>query len=150
MKMAVKMLIAYIRALCIDFFAVPVEDSKGLHIAIIAPDMVIRNVENNTRIIERDKGELFARLKRVYTATIVCPLLRPVMLLDTPYKRLKDIPPYHCMKSRGFELVVCDALNAAGYTATHKGNELASIDIVCAELGNIEVKIGRGKFKKEK
>lgn len=150
MTMAVRMMLAYIRTLDINFFAVPVEDSKGLHVAIVAPDIMVRNIENNSRIIERDKGELFARLKRVYTATIVCPLARPVMLLDTPYKRLKDIPPYHSMRSRGFELIVCNALNDAGFTATHKGNELASIDVVCMELGNIEVKVGRGKFKKEK
>ena len=146
MRRASIMLAAYIRALHINFFAVPVETAQGVEIAITAPDIMINCVETNAPTIERRKGEMFARLKRLYTATKVLPYYRPVARFSTPYKSVKDFPVHKGMRARGFELVVCDALNAAGDHAEHTGDDIGKADVISQMFGNIECKTGTGKL----
>lgn len=146
MKRASIMLTAYIRALQINFFAVPVETAKGVEIAITAPDILIDCVENDAPTIERRKGEMFARLKRLYTATKVLPYYRPVARFETPYKSVKDFPVHKGMRARGFEIVVCDALNSAGDKAEHTGDDIGKADIISEMFGNVECKTGTGKL----
>ena len=146
MKRATILLTAYIRALQINQFAVAIETAKGVEIAIVAPDILVDCVEHEAPIIERRKGEIFARLKRTYTATKTLPYYRPVARFSTPYKSVKDIPVHKSMKARGLEIVVCDALNAAGDTATHTGDNISSVDVVSQMFGNVECKFGGARL----
>ena len=146
MKRATIMLNSYIRALNISFFAIPVETAKCAEIAIVAPDIMTQCVENSAPVIERRKGELFARVKRLYTATKALPYYRPVARIETPYKHVKDFPIHAGMRARGFEIVVCEALNAIGDSATHSGDNIAQVDVVSKMFGNIECKTGTGKL----
>ena len=146
MKRATILLTAYIRALQIDNFAVAVETAKGVEIAIVAPNTMIDCVEFDAPVIERRKGELFARVKRLYTATKVLPYYRPIARFETPYKSVKDIPIYKNMRARGLELVVCAALVKAGDTATHTGNDISKVDVISAMFGNVECKFGTGRL----
>jgi len=146
MKRASIMLTAYIRALQINFFAVAVETAKGVEVAIVAPDVMTDCVEFEAPVIERRKGEMFARVKRLYTATKVLPYYKPVARFETPYKSVKDIPIHKNMKARGLELVVCDALNRAGDDAIHTGDDVSKVDVLSRLFGNIEVKFGTGRL----
>jgi len=140
MKMASKMFCKYIRDMQADFVAVPVE-GDCLKVAIVAPDMIVKCIEDSARVIERRKGERYARMKRVYTATIVCPLWRPVALIDTPYKRFKDVPTHCGMRSRGWEVVVADVTHG-----THKGDNAGVVDVKNSDYGDLECKCGSSKF----
>lgn len=146
MKRASIMLASYIRILQINFFAVAVETAKGVEVAIVAPDTMINCVEIDAPVIERRKGELFARVKRLYTATKVLPYYKPVARFETPYKSVKDIPVHKDMRARGLEIVVCEALNAAGDVATHTGDDITKVDVISKLFGNIEVKFGTGRL----
>lgn len=146
MKRASIMLAAYIRTLQINFFAVAVETAKGVEIAIIAPDTMIDCVECDAPVVERRKGEMFARVKRLYTATKALPYYKPVARFETPYKSVKDIPVHKDMRARGLEIVVCEALNNAGDCAIHTGDDVSKVDIISEMFGNIEVKFGTGRL----
>lgn len=146
MKRASIMLTAYIRALQINFFAVAVETAKCVEIAIVAPDIMVDCVESDAPVIERRKGEMFARVKRLYTATKALPYYRPVARFETPYKSIKDIPIHKNMKARGLELVVCNALNAAGDSAVHTGDDISKVDVISMMFGNVECKLGTGRL----
>ena len=146
MKKASIMLASYIRVLQVNFFAVAVETAKGVEVAIVAPDTMINCVESSAPVIERRKGELFARVKRLYTATKVLPYYKPVARFETPYKSVKDIPVHRDMKARGLEIVVCNALNSAGDIATHTGDDVFKVDVISKMFGNVEVKFGTGRL----
>lgn len=151
MKEASRYFLEAVRDLGIDFVALPLETTKALNIAITAPDRIYQLIEEESIMIQYDKGELYARWRRLYTATKVAPIIRPVLVIPTQYKRLKDIPPYHNMLSRGFEIVTRDALNNyyGDGDAVHIGDDISKGDVVSQHLGIIECKVGRGKFKKE-
>lgn len=140
------MLASYIRVLQVNFFAVAVETAKGVEVAIVAPDIMIDCVEHDAPTIERRKGEMFARVKRLYTATKVLPYYKPVARFETPYKSVKDIPVHKSMRARGLEIVVCDALNNAGDSAVHTGDDISKVDVISTMFGNIEVKFGTGRL----
>ena len=140
MKMASKMFVKYIRTMQADFMAIPVE-GDCLKVAIVAPDMVVKCIEEGARVIERRKGERYARMKRVYTATTVCPLWRPVALIDTPYKQFKDVPKHGGMIARGWEKVVADATHG-----THTGDNAGCVDVIDSDFGILECKCGGSKF----
>lgn len=146
MKRASIMLAAYIRALQINFFAVAVETVKGVEVAIVAPDTMVDCVENDSPVIERRKGEMFARVKRLYTATKTLPYYKPVARFETPYKSVKEIPVHKDMRARGLEIVVCEALNNAGDCAVHTGDDVSKVDVVSEMFGNIETKFGTGRL----
>ena len=146
MKRATIMLMAYIRALQINNFAIPCETAKGVEFCIIAPDTLMNCVEHDAPTIERRNGEMFARVKRLYTATKVLPYYRPIARIETPYKSVKEFPIHANMKARGAEIVLCNALNAIGDNAIHTGDSIGKCDVVSELFGNIEVKIGAGKL----
>lgn len=140
MKMASKMFAKYIRTMGADFIAVPVE-GDCLKVAIVAPDNVIKCIEDGARVVERRKGERYARVKRIYTATIVCPLWRPVALIDTPYKRFNDVPEHCKMRSRGWEIVVAEVTHGI-----HKGDNAGIVDVEGSDYGDLECKCGASKL----
>ena len=83
MTMALKMFLAYIRVLAIDFFAIPIEKPDGLYVGLIAPDLFVSAF--GSKLIYRRKGERFARLRRQYSPITVCPILRPIAQVKTIY-----------------------------------------------------------------
>lgn len=142
MKKATQMFLKYVRVMKIDFLAFPIEDyMNGLQIAIIAPDSMAAAIERGSNILGRDKGEMYARMKRRYRADKICPELHPVAIIKTGLKSVKDIPKHHNMQARGFELVVTQALNGI-----HRGDEIAKCDVTAPLFGNVECKFGRSKL----
>jgi len=146
MKRATILLKSYIRALSIDNFAVAIETAKGVEIAIVTNDTMINCIETDAPVIERRNGELFARVKRMYTATKALPYYKPIARLETPYKSVKDIPIYKSMRARGLEIVVCEALNSIGDNAIHTGDDISKVDVISEIFGNIECKFGAGRL----
>ena len=146
MKRATILLTAYIRALSIDNFAVAIETAKGVEIAIVAPDTMINCIESDAPVVERRNGEMFARLKRTYTATKTLPYYRPIARFTTPYKSVKDIPVHRSMRARGLEIVVCNALNTAGDKAKHTGDDISKVDVISEMFGNVECKFGGARM----
>ena len=141
-NMASRIARRYFRELNITFVGVAIQSARCVQIGFTVPDVIIDNIEQGTALCTRKRGELYARLRRNYKATFVCPLIHPIMVLDTPYQRIADIPEHKEMKSRGLELVALDALLSHGYHAIHTGDDIAKPDIQCDELGNIEIKYG--------
>lgn len=139
MTMALKMFLAYVRVLMIDFFAVPIEKPDGLYVGLVAPDLFAAAF--GTKLVYRRKGERFARLRRTYSPINVCPVLRPVLQVKTRYKRLSDVPPHCGMIARGFELVVTEALGGL-----HVGDNAGDVDVIHPIYGRIETKIGEGRL----
>jgi len=139
MTMALKMFLAYIRVLAIDFFAVPIEKPDGLYIGLIAPDIFAAAF--GSKLIYRRKGERFARLRRMYSPINVCPVLRPVLQVKTIYKRLNDVPPHCGMVARGFEKVVAETLGGE-----HVGDDAGNVDVIHQVYGRIEIKVGEGRL----
>ena len=119
MKMALKMFLAYIRVLAIDFFAIPIEKPDGLYVGLIAPDIFAAAF--GSKLVYRRKGERFARLRRMYSPINVCPVLRPVLQVKTQYKRLEDVPK-------------------------HGGDDAGDVDVIHPVYGRIETKIGEGRL----
>lgn len=152
MLKAIELFLEAVKALPIDYIAFPVEDSRRANIAIIAPETIVSMIESDSPMITYDKGEDFARMKRMYTVTKVAPIVRPVLVIPTRYRRVKDFPMHHGMIARGFELVTVEALNDffGEGNAIHRGDNVSSVDVVSKTLGNIECKIGRAKLKIEK
>lgn len=151
MLKAVELFLEAVHKLPIDFIAFPVEDSKRANVAIISPETIVNMIENDSIMIEYDKGEEYARMKRLYTVTKVAPIVHPVLIVPTRYRRVKDFPKHHNMTARGFELVVTESLNDffGDGDAIHKGDDISSVDVVSQMLGNIECKFGRAKLKME-
>ena len=69
------------------------------------------------------------------------PYLRPVHLIPTAYKSVKDFPIHCGLRARGFELVVAETLGAL-----HSGDKLRSVDVIDTMYGRIECKIGGGRL----
>jgi len=141
MKRGAKMVQTYTRKMKIDFFAFPVEKIDAVYIALIEPQTIIDAIENDLPIVERRKGELYYRMKRKYSAVNTLPYLRPVHLIRTSYRRVKDFPEHCGMIARGFEIVVSDTVGAI-----HSGDILRNVDVIDTILGRIECKIGGGKL----
>lgn len=141
MKRASSMVRTYVRKMGIDFFAFPIEKSNGVYIALVEPENIVNAIENDFPVVERRKGELFYRMKRMYSAVKVLPYLHPVHLVETNYKHVKDFPTHAGMQARGFELVVAEALNAI-----HTGDNINSVDAIQCVYGRIECKIGGGRL----
>ena len=139
MKMALKMFLAYIRVLAIDFFAVPIEKPDGLYIGLVAPDLFAAAF--GSKLIYRRKGERFARLRRMYSPINICPVLRPVLQVKTAYKRLEDVPKHCGLIARGFELVVAETLGGK-----HVGDDAGNVDVIHPVYGRIETKVGEGRL----
>lgn len=131
----------YVKKMGIDFFAFPVEMRDCMHIALIAPDSIINAIEHDSPMIEKRKGELFARLRRKYSPIHVMPAFHPVALIPTEYAKVADIPKHSNMIARGFEIVVASALQGK-----HTGDKLRSVDIIETEYGTIECKIGASRL----
>lgn len=141
MKRGAMMVRTYVRKMGIDFFAFPIEKGGNVYIALIEPDMIIQAIENDAPIVERRKGELFYRMRRVYSPVKALPYLRPVHLIKTDIDKVKNMPEHAGLKARGFEIVVSDTLGAQ-----HTGDELKAVDVVDTMYGRIECKIGGGRL----
>lgn len=141
MKKASVMLKSYIFQMHIDFFAFPVQFPTGVRIALIKPENMIDCIERDSRMIERRKGELFARVRRMYNPIKVIPEFKPTLLVETEYKRIDDFPIHAGLKARGFEIVVANTLGAL-----HSGDLIKSVDVVDTTIGRIECKIGGGRL----
>ena len=139
MTMALKMFLAYIRVLAIDFFAIPIEKPDGLYVGLIAPDLFASAF--GSKLIYRRKGERFARLRRQYSPITVCPILRPIAQVKTVYKRLEDVPKHCGLVARGFEIVVAETLGGV-----HVGDDAGNVDVIHPVYGRIETKIGEGRL----
>lgn len=141
MKRGAIMVRTYVRKMGIDFFAFPIEKGGKVHIALVEPENIVNAIENDLPIVERRKGELFYRMRRVYSPIKTLPYLKPSHMIETNYKRVKDIPAHCGMVARGFEIVVAETLNAI-----HSGDELKSVDVMQCVYGRIECKIGGGRL----
>ena len=139
MSMALKMFLAYIRVLAIDFFAIPIEKPDGLYVGLVAPDIFASAF--TSKLIYRRKGERFARLRRMYSPINVCPVLRPVLQVKTQYKRLDEVPKHCGLVARGFEIVVAETLGGQ-----HVGDDAGNVDVIHSVYGRIETKIGEGRL----
>lgn len=131
----------YVKKMRIDFFAFPVEMRDYMHIALITPDSIIQAIESNSPMIEKRKGELFARLRRKYSPVHVMPAFHPIVTIPTEYAKVSDIPKHSGMIARGFEIVVTSALHGK-----HSGDELRTIDVIDTDYGRIECKIGASRL----
>lgn len=141
MKRGAIMVRTYVKKMHIDFFAVPIEKDGFVHIALIEPENIINAIEQDMPVIERRKGELFYRVKRVYSPIKTLPYYRPTHLIKTDVKRVSDIIPHCNSIARGFELLVARALNAE-----HVGDNINSVDVIQTVYGKIECKIGGGRL----
>ena len=141
MKRGAIMVRTYVRKMGINFFAYPIEKGGKVFIALVEPENIVSAIENNSPIVERRKGELFYRLKRMYSPIKVLPYLRPTHMIETNYKRVSDFPIHAGLRARGFELVVSEALHAS-----HIGDELRNVDVIQCVYGRIECKIGGGRL----
>jgi len=141
MKRGATMVKTYVRKMGIDFFAFPIEKDGFVHIALVSPDMIVKAIEDDAPIVERRKGELFYRMRRVYSPIKVLPYLRPVHLIKTDIDKVKNMPEHAGLKARGFEIVVADTLNAI-----HSGDKLKAVDVIDTVYGRIECKIGGGRL----
>lgn len=141
MKRGAIMVKTYVRKMGIDFFAFPIEKGGNVYIALVVPDMIIQAIENDAPIVERRKGELFYRMRRIYSPVKVLPYLRPVHLIKTNIDKVKNMPEHAGLKARGFEIVVSDTLGAQ-----HTGDKLKAVDVVDTMYGRIECKIGGGRL----
>ena len=141
MKRGAIMVQTYVRKMHIDFFAFPIEKCGKVFIALIEPENIVNAIENDLPVVERRKGELFYRMKRMYSPIKVLPYLRPTHLIETAYKHVSDFPRHCGMIARGFELVVAETLGAL-----HSGDELKAVDVIDCMYGRIECKIGGGRL----
>lgn len=141
MKRGARMVMTYVRKMGIDFFAFPIEKDGKVFIALINPDMIVMAIEDDFPVVERRKGELFFRMKRVYSPIKTLPYLRPTHLIPTDIDRVKNIPEHKGLKARGFEIVVADTLGA-----THTGDRLKQVDVIDTAYGRVECKIGGGRL----
>ena len=141
MKRGAIMVQTYVRKMHIDFFAFPIEKCGKVYIALIEPENIVNAIENDFPVVERRKGELFYRMRRMYSPIKTLPYLRPTHLIETAYKRVADFPRHGGMIARGFELVVAETLGAL-----HSGDELKAVDVIDCMYGRIECKIGGGRL----
>lgn len=141
MKRGATMVKTYVRKMGIDFFAFPIEKDRSVYIALVLPEMIIQAIENDAPIVERRKGELFYRMRRVYSPVKALPYLRPVHLIKTNIDKVRNIPEHAGLKARGFEIVVSDTLDAQ-----HTGDKLKAVDVIDTTYGRIECKIGGGRL----
>lgn len=141
MKRGTMMVKTYVRKMHIDFFAFPIEKCGKVFIALIEPENIINAIENDLPVVERRKGELFYRMKRMYSPIKVLPYLRPAHMIETSYKKVSDFPKHYGMIARGFEVVISETLGAL-----HSGDELKAVDIIDCVYGRIECKIGGGRL----
>lgn len=145
MLRAIEILLAYVATFGIDVFAIPAQDSRNLLVMIVSIDSMINAIRQGYCTI--DKDEDYARMGRKMTITSIAPIFKPLAIYRTPYKRYGDIPPHCGQLSRGFELLVTNALNAYGDDAIHTGDIKTQTDVLSKKWGKIECKSGRGELR---
>lgn len=138
---AIEMFNEYIEQMDIDFFAFPVQYSGNVKVALANPVKVREMIANHAITVEFRKGELFARLRRLYTATKVLPVYKTPYVFDTTINNVKAIPNYKGSQARGWETIVADVLQGQ-----HVGDNLMNVDVISPIYGRIECKIGTGRL----
>jgi hypothetical protein len=131
----------YVQTMDIDFFAFPVQYSGNVKIALVNPVTVREMIANHELPVEFRKGESFARLRRLYTATKVLRVYHTPYVFDTGLSTVKAIPCHKGMPARGWEIVVADTLDGK-----HTGDNIHEVDVIHPIYGRIECKIGGGRF----
>lgn len=138
---AVEMLNEYIEQMDIDFFALPVQYSGEIKIALVNPVKVREMIANHEITVEFRKGERFARLRRLYTATKILSVYRTPYIFDTHLPNIKAIPNHRGSQARGWEQIVATVLGGE-----HTGDNIRDVDVIHMIYGRIECKIGGGRF----
>ena len=138
---AIEMFNEYIEQMNIDFFAFPVQYSGNVKVALVNPVKVREMIANHAITVEFRKGELFVRLRRMYTATKVLPIYKTPYIFDTNITNVKAIPNHKGSQARGFEVLTAEVLQGQ-----HTGDNISEVDVISPIYGRIECKIGAGRF----
>ena len=147
--MAWKLLNEYIHSMNIECFAFPELTSAGVKVVLIDAKQFSKAIENCLNngnlpaMLTIEKGELFFRMKKQYSAVKMWQGLQGIgkVRFDTNIKRINDIPTHKGMKARGWEKVVADAIGGL-----HTGDDIKQVDVISDDYGRIECKIGGGRI----